>query len=191
MSESIVLDVEHPISICIVGARGVGKSAVEVRYSHKMFVGDDYDPTIENPYRPDMMKFGKHEFYAEMSELHTGTGTLKSCMLLDRSHAIFLIYSIASQHSLKALEAWAKELSAFMCRNSILVVGNKSDLEEERRVSREEGEQFARSIGAKFVELSMKNGYTRKDDPVSVLWPIIRPRIKSVRKSNKKECMIC
>ena len=39
----------------------------------------------------------------------------------------------------------------------IMVIGNKSDLESKRQVSREEGEQFAKENGLFFLEASAKS----------------------------------
>lgn len=38
----------------------------------------------------------------------------------------------------------------------IMLVGNKTDLEHKRKVSKEEGEQFARDHGLLFIETSAK-----------------------------------
>lgn len=39
----------------------------------------------------------------------------------------------------------------------VLLVGNKTDLEQERQVSTEEGRQFAKKEGLNFLEISAKD----------------------------------
>ena len=39
----------------------------------------------------------------------------------------------------------------------VVVVANKSDLEDSRAVSKGEGEELAKSFGARFMEISAKN----------------------------------
>ena len=41
----------------------------------------------------------------------------------------------------------------------LLLIGNRCDLEERRKVSKEEGEQFAQSQDIPFLETSAKTGY--------------------------------
>ena len=46
---------------------------------------------------------------------------------------------------------------------SKILIGNKSDLEDKREVSREEAEKFAESIGCKYYECSAKTGENISD----------------------------
>ena len=41
---------------------------------------------------------------------------------------------------------------------AILILANKSDLEEERAINRRSGEEAARAFGAKYAEVSAKTG---------------------------------
>ena len=45
----------------------------------------------------------------------------------------------------------------------IMLIGNKSDLQERRQVSFEEGERFARENGLIFMETSAKTAYNVED----------------------------
>lgn len=44
----------------------------------------------------------------------------------------------------------------------IFLVGNKTDLEDKRVVSQEEGEKHAQQLGVNFIETSAKAGYNVK-----------------------------
>ena len=64
-----------------------------------------------------------------------------------------------SRISFDKLQEWVDEVNKFANNLPIIIVGNKSDLEEERQVSREEGEDFAKKINCNFYEVSAKTGY--------------------------------
>jgi small GTP-binding protein len=77
-----------------------------------------------------------------------------------RSEAFLLIYSITDPSSFQDIEQIHEQLLRSIDEDQvpIVVIGNKSDLEEERGVSREEGKRFAKQIRASFFETSARFG---------------------------------
>jgi len=75
------------------------------------------------------------------------------------AHGFFLIYDITNRESFENIGKWFKDIDEQGSRgaNKILI-GNKSDLEEDRQVSYEEGRLMAEKLGIKFFEVSTKNG---------------------------------
>ena len=71
---------------------------------------------------------------------------------------IILAYSINNRDSLNSLENWIKEIKdkTYYEKVSLILIGNKCDLENERKVSKEEGEKFALKYNIKFFECSAK-----------------------------------
>ena len=70
-----------------------------------------------------------------------------------------LVYDITDFETFENCKKWIKELREHNEDNCKLVlVGNKCDLEDNRAVSREEGEQFAIENDAAFFETSAKTG---------------------------------
>lgn len=76
-----------------------------------------------------------------------------------------LVYDVTNRSSFEALEGWLKDMLAGVGMEAspngvsgmvIMLVGNKTDLEHKRKVSKEEGEQFARDHGLLFIETSAK-----------------------------------
>lgn len=72
------------------------------------------------------------------------------------AHGAILVYDITRRNSLDKLEFWLQELHDKSDNPNIafVVVGNKID--EERVISRAEGEKFARKHGGLFMETSVK-----------------------------------
>lgn len=69
-----------------------------------------------------------------------------------------LVYDITRRESFEHILSWLEDARAHSNSDmSIVLVGNKSDLEHRREVSRESGEEFARQHGLLFLETSAKN----------------------------------
>ena len=67
------------------------------------------------------------------------------------------MYDITKRSSFENLQKWLEEMKEnAYSKMSIILVGNKNDLESERQVSKEEGEAFAKKHGLLFFETSAK-----------------------------------
>eukprot|EP00826_Nyctotherus_ovalis_P049026 TRINITY_DN5855_c0_g2_i3.p1 TRINITY_DN5855_c0_g2~~TRINITY_DN5855_c0_g2_i3.p1 ORF type:complete len:150 (+),score=52.86 TRINITY_DN5855_c0_g2_i3:73-522(+) len=78
------------------------------------------------------------------------------------SECCFLVYDITNAKSFEALDNWRAEFlktSGSKCPDSFpfIVLGNKCDKEEERKVDREKGKEWAKSNAVAFFETSAKD----------------------------------
>ena len=73
------------------------------------------------------------------------------------SHGVILVYDVTDRESFDRIQKWAAQIDQYqdlhLCR---LLVGNKSDMESARKVTTQEGEDLAKSLGTGFVETSAK-----------------------------------
>lgn len=68
---------------------------------------------------------------------------------------IILVYDITNRESFDKINSWVKQATENTTKElPFVLVGNKCDLEEERDVSTEEGEEFAKKQGYPFIEVS-------------------------------------
>ncbi|CAI6100965.1 hypothetical protein V2G26_021479 [Clonostachys chloroleuca] len=149
----------HECKVVVVGGGAVGKSCLTLQFIQGAFV-DSYDPTIEDSFRKqciiddkavllDVFDTAGQEEYMAMREdfIRPGEGFL-------------LVYSITSKHSFEEIKLFQHRILRVKEKDSfpIIVVGNKCDLEGERAVLIEEGEQLARQFGCRFIETSAKSG---------------------------------
>ena len=143
--------------LVVVGGGGVGKSALTIQLVHSHFV-DEYDPTIEDSYRKQAVIDGKvvimdildtagQEEYSAMREQYMRTG-----------EGFLLVYSVTSRTSFEELMTFYQQIQRVKDADyvPVVVVGNKSDLEDERQVSYEEGMYLAKQMNAPFLETSAK-----------------------------------
>jgi len=143
--------------LVVVGGGGVGKSALTIQFVQQHFV-DEYDPTIEDSYRKqcaiddevatlDVLDTAGQEEYGAMRETYMRNG-----------EGFLLVYSITSRSSFDELSAFhqqilrVKDIDFF----PVIVVANKSDLDDKRQVPTSEGRAIADHFGVQFVETSAK-----------------------------------
>lgn len=71
---------------------------------------------------------------------------------------ILAVYDITNRESFEKLNLWQKELDMYTTHGNIvrMLVGNKVDKESERKVTKEEGIQYARRHQMLFVETSAR-----------------------------------
>ena len=68
-----------------------------------------------------------------------------------------MVYDITDAESFNNLNSWLIEIEKNASKNVYkILVGNKSDLESERKVTYEQGKEFATQYGMKFIETSAK-----------------------------------
>lgn len=72
---------------------------------------------------------------------------------------IILVYSVIDPVSFDSLERWMQQINDHAPSSVVkMVVGNKADCEEERKVDRREGESLGRRFDVPFMEVSAKEG---------------------------------
>lgn len=76
------------------------------------------------------------------------------------ANGAILFYDVTSRKTFdEKMEEWVNEVRDKASQDvSIVVVGNKIDLESERKVSTDEGREFAERMGLPFFEISAKEG---------------------------------
>ena len=72
-------------------------------------------------------------------------------------NGVLVVYDITDRESFENLNSWLIEIEKNANKNVYkLLIGNKCDLEDKRKVSFQEGKDFAESNGMKFMETSAK-----------------------------------
>ena len=158
---SFPLSMSRPneVNICVLGEWGVGKTSLIVRLITDNFV-EDYEPKLDDSWRKMMEVDGE---VVLLDILDTYEEEFQSLMdqYVGQAEAFLILYSVGSFKSFENV----KECLELVYRLKetgdvpIVVVGHKSDLEEEERVvSKEEGEYYVGlHEGVLFVEASAKN----------------------------------
>ena len=71
------------------------------------------------------------------------------------SHGCFIVYDITNEKSFENVDNWFKQAQKEASKEvSIILVGNKCDLESERKIPKEKGEEKAKALNCPFFETS-------------------------------------
>ncbi|ORX95465.1 hypothetical protein K493DRAFT_351553 [Basidiobolus meristosporus CBS 931.73] len=143
--------------VIMVGSGGVGKSALTLQFMYGDFV-EEYDPTKADSYRKKVVLDGSE---CQIDILDTA-GQEEYAAIRDnyyRSGEGFLcVFSICEHESFQHADDFRDQILRVLDDSSIpfILVGNKTDLDHLRKVSREEAEAKAQEWGCPYVETSAK-----------------------------------
>jgi small GTP-binding protein len=153
MSEEDSYDLLY--KIIIVGDTCVGKSNILSRYIKNVF-REDSKSTVGVELGNKLLKVkgtntklqiwdtaGQERYRSITSSYYKG------------SHGCFIVYDITNEQSFENVEKWFEQVQKEGSKDvSIILVGNKCDLENERKVPKEKGEEKAKLLNIPFFETS-------------------------------------
>ena len=96
-----------------------------------------------------------------------------------------LVYSVEDERSFKVLPEIHEKLLVSVTSPPVVVVGNKTDLDSKREVTKKMGEEFAAGVGGVYCESSAKDARGVEDVFVKILKHIDRDQ-----KQAEKDCTI-
>ena len=71
-----------------------------------------------------------------------------------------MVYDVTEAESFKNISGWLNEITRHAAEGvNRLLVGNKCDMEDAKKVTFEEGNSFANQLGIKFLETSAKSSH--------------------------------
>ena len=158
-------DYDVLVKLVIIGDSGVGKSNYLYRFVegefcpvHEATIGFDYKLKISIlPNSKKKVKFQIWDTAGQEKYMSINKN------LFQRVQGIILMYDISESKTFNNLDKWMKLVREMAKELPLILVGNKIDLIEERKVSKEEGEKFAINNNIKLFESSGKSGENVED----------------------------
>ncbi len=141
----------------IIGDTSVGKSCMLLQFTDKRFQ-PVHDITIGVEFGARLIEVDDVQIKLQIWD----TAGQESFRSITRSYyrdaaGALLVYDITQRESFNHLTRWLEEARSNGNPNmSIMLIGNKSDLEHRRAVSTKEGKAFAEEHGLIFMETSAK-----------------------------------
>ena len=149
-------EIDVNLNMVIIGESGVGKTSLLMRYIHDEF--GDVKPTVGIDYMKKTIENGDQRVLVRFWDT---AGTEKFSSLTDNSFrsasGVFLVYDVSNRETFDQVRMWLLKVRD-KCRANIkiMLIGNKVDLMQDRKVSADEGEKFAAENGLFFFETSAK-----------------------------------
>ncbi|KAK3828752.1 MAG: RAP1A, member of ras oncogene family [Benniella sp.] len=144
--------------LVVLGSGGVGKSALTVQFVQSVFV-DRYDPTIEDSYRKQVEVDGHQCMLEILDTAGTEQFTAMRDLYMKNGQGFILVFSIIVSQTFDELAELHKQILRVKDTDTvpIVLVGNKCDLEGDRKVPRERGMLLSqRWGGTPFYETSAR-----------------------------------
>nr|MDO8133565.1 Rab family GTPase [Candidatus Njordarchaeum guaymaensis] len=152
-----ILRAKYVFKTVFVGDPAVGKTSIITKHVMSAF-RENYIPTLGANITSNDYVVGNYgvtlliwdiagqEIFSKVREKYYGG-----------AKAAFVVYDVTRAETLEGAKKWVEDLKHFVPGSiPLVVVGNKIDLK--RKVSKEDGEKFAKKLGATFIESSAKTG---------------------------------
>lgn len=180
--------------IVLFGSSTTGKSAITIRFLQNEFI-QKYDPTIEDFYRKTIKIDNDHCTIEILDTAGSESFSAMRDLYIKSGDGFILVYSIISKSSFKELYDFysliksVKDTDVFPC----LVIGNKCDLEDQRIISINEGEDFANHIKSHHIEASAKIPINVQEAFINIIKQIKKIKYNNTNKNlprRTKKCYI-
>ena len=194
---------EIPIKIMVIGNTAVGKTSFILKYTEDTFQ-EVHLSTVGVDFRIKQITYNNKKYKLSIYDT-TGQERYKALAfsLIKNVDGIILIYDVTDISTFKSVPDWIQSAREKKGENyPMIILGNKIDLIDKRKITTEEGEEIAKKYGLDFYEISNKESvnienaimtlfqkvltnieqYGRKENPNTIL------SSKTFKKRKKKLC---
>ena len=147
------------LKVVVIGDAAVGKTSLALRFTKNKF-GDTYVSTIGGSFCIRSLFIANKKICFQIWDT-AGTERFKGFipLYLRNADVALIMYDITSKKSFDDIQQWLRVLNESAPDTiKCALVGNKSDLQEWRQVTKQEAEAFADVHGLYFIETSAKSG---------------------------------
>ena len=185
------MEEEYKLKLFLLGNSSVGKTSFIVKYVKNIF-NDELKSTIGIDYfeKDNELPNGKKakiKFYDT-----AGQEKFRSIAynLIKSAEGIILMYDITKNETFESISKWIESIKEFKGSDfssfPFILVGNKSDLEEERQVGTKEGMKEAEKYGFPFFETSNKNGINVEKAALTIALKVYEKKKEQEKKNKEK-----
>ena len=150
---------EMMVKVILIGDSGVGKTNIMSKFLKNQFM-EESKATIGVEFGSKLFNHEGHKIKAQIWDT-AGQEKYKAITgaYYKGSKGALVVYDITQKKTFKNIEKWVNDLKAAGDpKITIILIGNKNDLDDKRQVSKDQGEEKARSFGCAFLETSAYSG---------------------------------
>ena len=140
------------IKVVVIGEGGVGKTSLINKYIKGTF-NENQGPTNGASFCSKTLEINNEKYIADIWDT-AGNNKYRALSKFFYTDAdiIILVYDITNKKSFLELDFWLDSILKVKGKKvPMILVGNKSDLFENEKVSENDGRKLAQIIGAKFI----------------------------------------
>ncbi|KAL0279846.1 UNVERIFIED_CONTAM: hypothetical protein PYX00_001319 [Menopon gallinae] len=170
------------VKVAVIGAPGVGKSALTVRFLTRRYIGE-YDHQAETRYRNEVLVDSEPILFEILDTCPKNEDELPSSETLHWADGFLLVYSITDRQSFNYVRKVKEMLDCF--DTPLTLVGNKGDMVHLRQVSTDEGEILAKDFECWFSEVAAAEQVTQ----VAEAFHELCREVLAMRRKNKQSLL--
>ena len=180
LKENGVPFMEDIFKILLVGDLSVGKTSLMLRFTESTFNAKQ-PSTVGIDYKCKRLFIEEENFKVQVWDTagQERFRTLTNAYYRG-ANGIIIVYDITSQLSFDHCIVWIESVRENAPVNAkVMIVGCKSDLQEEREVSRVSGEELSRAIEGQFYECSAQTGENCEEIFIDIMLEIKKNRMST------------
>ena len=150
---------EIMVKVVLVGDSGVGKTNIMSKYLKNQF-REDSKATVGVEFGSKQFSVEGHQIKAQIWDT-AGQERYKAITsaYYKGAKGAFIVYDITRKNTFETVNKWASDITAAADKKiTLILIGNKNDLEDQRQVTKEVGEEKAKELGLAFMETSACSG---------------------------------
>ena len=150
---------EMMFKVVLVGDSFVGKTNIMSKYLKDEF-HEDSKATVGVEFGSKQFTIEGHSIKAQIWDT-AGQERYKAITsaYYKGAKGAFVVYDITRKTSFESIDRWVNDLTAAADKKiTIVVIGNKSDLEDQRQITKEQGEEKSAKLEVAFLETSALSG---------------------------------
>ena len=150
---------EMMFKVVIVGDQFVGKTNIMSKYLKNEF-HEDSKATVGVEFGSKQFNVEGHAIKAQIWDT-AGQERYKAITsaYYKGAKGAFVVYDITRKGSFDSIDKWVNDLTSTADKKlTIVIIGNKSDLEDQRQITKEQGQEKASKLEAAFLETSAFSG---------------------------------
>ena len=174
---------DHLFKVVFVGDAKVGKTQIINKFVENEF-SENYVETRVEYYQKKINSNGKiiklqlwdtagQENYRSITQAYYKSGQL-----------IVLVYAIDDKNSFDNIQNWVNDIKTQKQNAKFLLVGNKCDLKDQRQVTYEKAQEYAKKNEMEFFEVSAKEGTNINDDMFNSIIQDLLDNMEAEEKNN-------
>ena len=152
-------DYSYSVKFIIVGDSSVGKSNILLRFSRNVF-DPGHQATLGIEFANKHLQYNNTDYLVQVWDT-AGQENFRSVTraYYKASAVAMVVYDISNEESFQHIQTWIKDCKELAPKTvQLVLIGNKSDLEDQRVISTERGQELARENNMQFFETSALNG---------------------------------